>query len=121
MAQKTIVSLVDDLDGSAADETVGFGLDGVSYEIDLTDTHAKSLRDAFADYVAHARQQGRTTRKPRTRTSGRATGSASPTGTTAVDREQNKAIRDWARTHGHTISDRGRIPAEITEAYHQAH
>lgn len=116
MAQRTIVTLIDDLDGSEADETVQFGLDGVNYEIDLSDTNAKALRERLADHITHARRLGRTARA---RTSG---GSRAPrAGTPAtVDREQNKAIREWARQHGYTVSERGRIPAEVSQAYHQA-
>lgn len=115
MAQKVTVSLVDDMDGSTAAETVEFGLDGVSYEIDLSDGNAKKLRDALAGYVTHARRAGGRRRSaggtPR-RASG---GGARP----SVDREQNAAIRDWARKQGMKISDRGRIPAEVLEAYHK--
>jgi hypothetical protein len=118
VAQKTTVSLVDDLDGTTADETVGFGVDGARYEIDLTADHAAALRDALAGYVANARRQGRTPRGADNRVSERsATGSAPA----AVDREQSKAIRDWARQHGYTVSERGRIPNDVTEAYHRAH
>ncbi|MBO0851506.1 MAG: Lsr2 family protein, partial [Pseudonocardia sp.] len=58
MAQKVTVSLIDDLDGNKADETVEFGLDGKSYEIDLSSGNAGKLRDALADYVAAARRPG---------------------------------------------------------------
>jgi hypothetical protein len=116
MAQKTTVTLVDDLDGSTADETVGFGIDGAAYEIDLTTGHADALRDALADYVANARRQGRT---PRPAANNRAP--RTENGSAPVDREQSKAVRDWARQHGYTVSDRGRIPNDITEAYHRAH
>ncbi|HET8623862.1 MAG TPA: Lsr2 family protein [Gemmatimonadales bacterium] len=115
MAQKVTVSLVDDMDGSTAAETVEFGLDGVSYEIDLSDGNAKKLRDALAGYVNSARRAGGRRRSaggtPR-RASG---GGARP----SVDREQNAAIRDWARKQGMKISDRGRIPAEVLDAYHK--
>lgn len=110
MAQQTIVTLVDDLDGSEADQTVEFGLDGVSYEIDLSEPNASKLRDALASYVSHAR-----------RTGGRRRGSTRPAGSTrpGVDREQNAAIREWARKRGMKVSDRGRIPAEVLDAYHK--
>ena len=115
MAQKTTVTLVDDLDGAEADENVEFGIDGVSYEIDLTDTHAKALRDAFADYVACApRTGGRRGTGRATRLAGASVaGSVSTTAT----REQNQAVREWARTQGMEVSDRGRIPASVTEAF----
>jgi len=100
VAQKVVVSLVDDLDESVAEETVEFGIDGSTYEIDLSEGNASALRDTLADYVAHARRQ-----------SGRA----------SVDREQNRAVREWARKQGMTVSERGRIPSEVSEAYHRNH
>lgn len=120
MAQKIVVSLVDDLDASEADETVEFGLDGASYEIDLSDDNASALRARLADYVAHARR-----RSGRRRSAGTSASSApakrSGGGRAAVDREQNQAIREWARKQGMTVSERGRIPSEVSEAYHRAH
>jgi hypothetical protein len=105
MAQKVQVVLVDDLDGSGADETVSFSLDGVSYEIDLTTAHAAELRDAFATWVGHARRVG-----GRARVGRRTTGSRSPSGESA-------AIREWARANGYKVNDRGRIPADVKAAY----
>lgn len=112
MAQKVTVSLIDDLDGDKADETVEFGLDGKNYEIDLSSGNAGKLRDALADYVAAARRPGGRRRSG----SGAAAAAARRP---AVDREQNQAIRDWARKRGMKVSDRGRIPADVLEAYHQ--
>ncbi|HJQ45338.1 MAG TPA: Lsr2 family protein [Amycolatopsis sp.] len=112
MAQKVLVSLVDDLDGSEADETVEFGLDGINYQIDLSSENAEELRDALAQYVEHARRAGGRKR------AGRPT--AKPAASSAsVDREQNQAIRAWARKAGFQVSDRGRIPSEVVEAYHK--
>ncbi|MGH3940795.1 MAG: histone-like nucleoid-structuring protein Lsr2 [Pseudonocardiaceae bacterium] len=113
MAQKVTVEIVDDLDGSRAEETVEFGIDGVSYVIDLSSGNAGKLRDSIADYVANARKAG-----------GRRKGSVSPrrspgAGRASVDREQNAAIREWARKNGYNVSDRGRIPAEVLDAYHK--
>lgn len=125
MAQKVVVTLVDDLDEGEADETVEFGLDGTTYEIDLSDANAAALRDTLADYVAHARKQSG---RRRTRSGGSsASAAAAPAagkrtpGRAAVDREQNQAIREWARKQGMTVSERGRIPSEVSEAYHKAH
>lgn len=115
MAQKVMVSLVDDLDGGTAEETVGFGLDGRSYEIDLSSANAGKLRDALAEFVAAARRAGGGRRGRRS-----AAVSAGGASRAAVDREQNQAIRDWARKQGMEVSDRGRIPAEVLEAYHKA-
>ena len=112
MAQKVTVTLVDDLDGSTAEETVEFGLDGASYAIDLSGNNAGRLRDALEEYVEHARRAG-----------GRKRGTPRPPGraprTASADREQNQAIREWARKQGMKVSDRGRIPAEVLEAYHK--
>ncbi|MDQ2709711.1 MAG: Lsr2 family protein [Actinomycetota bacterium] len=115
MAQKVTVSLIDDLDGDKADETVEFGLDGKSYEIDLSGSNADKLRDALASYVAASRRPG-----GRRRSAGAgAAAVAAATRRPSVDREQNQAIRDWARKQGMKVSDRGRIPAEVLDAYHQ--
>lgn len=113
MAKQVLVSLVDDLDGSEAEESVEFGLDGVSYEIDLSADNAEELRDALAQYVEHARRSGGRKRSA-TRAAAKAT--ARPA---TVDREQNQAIRAWARKIGYNVSDRGRIPSEVVEAYHK--
>jgi hypothetical protein len=113
MAQKVTVSLVDDLDGGEAEETVEFGLDGASYQIDLSEDNAERLRNALEDYIEHARRSGgrkRATLRPVA--AGRAPRTAS------ADREQNQAIREWARKQGLKVSDRGRIPTEVLDAYH---
>jgi hypothetical protein len=117
MAQKVTVSLLDDLDGSEAEETVEFGLDGVSYQIDLSGSNAAKLRDTLANFVAHGRRAG-----GRKRTQGARGGQAKKVPRTAsADREQNQAIREWARKQGMKVSERGRIPADVLEAYHRQH
>src|SRR5215212_1286823 len=98
MAQKVHIVLEDDLDGSDATQTVTFALDGTSYEIDLNDKNAASLRDAMAAYVGHAR---RVTGARRGRRSSASTGSG----------QSAREIRDWARSNGHKVPERGRIPA----------
>ena len=115
MAQIREIRLVDDLDGAVADETVEFGVDGKSYEIDLSTANAKKLRDALAEFVASARRAGGRRR------GGGSGGSAAPATARrpSIDREQNQAIREWARKRGMKVSDRGRIPAEVLEAYHK--
>lgn len=110
MAQRVHVVLVDDLDGGDAAETVSFGLDGVDYEIDLSDKHAGELREALALYVGHARRTG-----GRRRSGQKATGSAKSGGPSAAD------IRDWARENGWDVPARGRVSAEVREAYAAAH
>lgn len=129
MAQKTVVSLVDDLDQGEADETVEFGLDGVTYEIDLSEKNAAALRDAVQDFIGHGRRtsgRGQTARAENSQPGRQSSGQAnarrgSGAGRSPGDREQNQAIRDWARSQGMTVSDRGRIPSEVSQAYHRAH
>lgn len=112
MARRTIVTLLDDLDpAQEAGETVSFGLDRVGYEIDLSDTHATELRDTLAGYVRAARKVGG-------RVARRRTDSTRPPGRAGADREQSRAMREWARRQGMNVSDRGRIPATVIEAYH---
>lgn len=105
MAQKVNIVLVDDIDESEADETVRFGLDGVSYEIDLNAEHAEELRESLAPFVAHARK----TRGSRGRRR------AATTDASAAE------IREWAQENGYEVSERGRVPAQIREAYAAAH
>ncbi len=113
MAQKVNIILIDDIDESGATETVAFGLDGTSYEIDLNDAHAADLRDALAPYLGHARKVPSSTRRAAGRKSAPAAGNAN--GPSAAD------VRIWARENGYTVPDRGRIPADIREAYDAAH
>jgi hypothetical protein len=108
MAQKVNIILVDDLDGTEATETVTFGLDGSTYEIDLNDANASALREALSGYVGHARRVtggGRRTRK--------ASGSGSASNT--------KDVREWAKAQGMEVSERGRISADVQQAYDAAH
>ena len=110
MAQKVQVLLVDDLDGGTADETVTFALDGVSYEIDLTTENAAKLRDALGTWVGHARKVG-----------GRSSARTAVSTRSRSSRGDAQAIRDWAKAHGHNVSERGRISAEVKAAYEAAH
>ncbi|MGH3663752.1 MAG: histone-like nucleoid-structuring protein Lsr2 [Micromonosporaceae bacterium] len=107
MAQKTVTYLVDDLEGGDAAETVKFALDGVEYEIDLSEKNASALRDTVAKFVAAGRRVGRASRA----TAGKGRVQAS------TDREQNKAIREWAKRNGITISERGRISQDVVDQY----
>ena len=109
MAQRVHVVLVDDLDGGDATETVSFGLDGVDYEIDLSDKHAGELREALALYLGHARRVG-----GRRKSAGKAAPAAKG-GASAAD------IRDWARDNGWDVPARGRVSADVREAYAAAH
>ncbi len=110
MAQRVNVILVDDIDGSDAAETVGFALDGVDYEIDLSEEHAEELREAVSLYVGHARRTG-----GRRRSNKRAASAASSgAGASAAE------IRAWARENGYDVPERGRVSAEVREAYDSA-
>lgn len=106
MAQKTLVLLQDDIDGSEAAETINFTLDGVSYEIDLSERNAAKLREAMAPFVSHARRVGGAGTRRRT--------GGAPA---RADREQLSAIRAWARSRGLDVNERGRIPRHIVEQY----
>ncbi|WP_219418541.1 histone-like nucleoid-structuring protein Lsr2 [Pseudonocardia nigra] len=111
MAKQTTVTLVDDLDGSQAEEQIEFAVDGKAYEIDLSAANSARLRDALAPFISAARR--RTGRR-------RSSGSAAPA-RPSTDREQNQAIREWAQQQGMKISERGRIPSDVLEAYHRNH
>jgi Lsr2 len=108
MAQRVNVVLVDDIDGSDAAETVSFALDGVDYEIDLSDEHAGDLRTAVSLYVGHGRRTGGRRRSGK-RSAASSAGSAD--GASAAD------IRAWARENGWDVPERGRVSAEVREAY----
>lgn len=110
MAQRVEVVLIDDVDGGDAAETVTFGLDGVTYEIDLSDKNARKLRDDFATWSGHARRAGSTGRSVSRKRPG-----------TSAKRSDLSAVREWARQNGHNVSERGRISAEVQEAYDKAH
>lgn len=114
MAQRVNVVLVDDIDGSDAAETVTFGLDGVQYEIDLSSENADQLREALAPYVGHARRSGGRRRAAGSASRPRSS-SASGAGPTAAE------IRAWARENGWDVPDRGRVAAEVRDAYNAAH
>ncbi|XVV08047.1 histone-like nucleoid-structuring protein Lsr2 [Actinosynnema sp. CA-248983] len=116
MAQKVLVQLLDDLDGAPTEngQTVSFALDGVTYEIDLRPENAARLRNSLADFVASARKTGGRAKR------GTATGTRRVVAE-ARTKEQTKAIREWARSNGHELSDRGRIPAHVIEAFEAAH
>lgn len=109
MAQRVNIVLVDDIDGSEATETVSFGLDGTSYEIDLNDKNAAALREALSGYVGHGRKVGAASRR------GRKSSPAAAVGTSA------REIRDWARSNGYEVPDRGRVSADVRAAFEAAH
>ena len=102
MAQRVVVTLEDDLDGGPADETITFALDGTAYEIDLSANNAARLRNALAVFVANGRRTGRGSR--------RRGGSG-----------DSARIREWAKSQGRPVNERGRIPADLRAAYEAAH
>lgn len=113
MAKQIVTLLTDDLDGGEADGTVEFGLDGVTYTIDLSDKNAGKLRKVLDPYLENGTRVGRASAGR-----GRPGRPAAPAG--RVDREQNRAIREWATKNGYEVSERGRIPSSIVEAFHGA-
>jgi hypothetical protein len=109
MAQKVQTFLVDDLDGSKAEGTVLFGLDGARYEIDLSTDHAKELRTALARYIDVGRRVTGTVRRPGQ--NGRKTPASSIS---------NTEVRTWAKAQGLEVKERGRVSADILAQYRAA-
>lgn len=107
MTQKVTVSLQDDLDGSPAAETVRFALAGSEFEIDLSEKNARRFRQQITPFLEHARRAGKI-------------GRARPARRGAASRARTSKIRAWAREHGMTINDRGRIPSDVIERYEAA-
>jgi hypothetical protein len=108
VAQIHTVRLVDDLSGGEATESIAFGLDGKQFEIDLSGDNANTLREALGPFVAAARSTG----GHRVRRRGAAGSSGS-----VETRGRSQAIRAWARENGYSVSERGRISAEVVSAY----
>ena len=104
MAQKVTVTMTDDIDGTKADQTVAFRIDGTSYEIDLSKKNAAALRRVFSPYTEHARRAPRGTR----------------TGRAARSRQRSSDVRAWAKSQGIQVSERGRIPASVVSQYEEA-
>ncbi len=121
MAQKVQVILVDDVDGGEATETVTFALDGVSYEIDVSEANASALRDALAPWVGHARRvsgRGSSAGSSSSGGGGRAKSAGRSRGNSKFDLTD---VRSWARENGFQVSDRGRVSGEVLAAYEKAH
>ena len=115
MAQKVITEFIDDIDGSPAERTFTFAVDGINYEIDLSADNIAEFTSAIGGFIESARKV-----KGSTSSNGRRTRSAGVEGG-RQSREQTQAVREWARQHGHNISNRGRIPASVQQAFDQAH
>ncbi|SDC59492.1 histone-like nucleoid-structuring protein Lsr2 [Actinokineospora iranica] len=111
MAQKTVVELVDDLDGGQADETVAFALDGVDFLIDLSSENAARLRGSLAEFIGRARRSG----------GRKKVGVGAARNGAANDRADNQAIREWARNQGEAVAERGRIPQALVIKFQEAH
>jgi len=111
MAQKVLVQLVDDLDGTSSHDvtTVLFGLDGVTYEIDLSDSNAEQLRESLTQYVDSARRVG-----------GRVKRGTRPVGSKSANASEAGQIREWAQESGFELAGRGRIPSHVVDAYRAA-
>lgn len=113
MARKIVHQLIDDIDGTVLDagsgETIHFSLDGTAYEIDLTEANAAQLRSALAPFITAGRRIGRGAGAPAKR-------GGAPSG-----RSDLAAVRTWANANGHAVSDRGRVPAAVLDAYDAAH
>jgi hypothetical protein len=111
VARKIITQLVDDIDATALDagegETVLFSLDGVSYEIDLSNANAVALREALSTYVQAGRRVSASQSRPQTRAA-------------RSNRGETAAIREWAAANGYAVSSRGRIPETVVAAYRAA-
>jgi hypothetical protein len=116
MAKQIVTLLTDDLDGSEADRTVEFGLDGVNYTIDLSEKNAGKLRKALEPYISAGIRVGRGGGDRRSAARVRV-----PAAGGRTSREQNQAIREWAAKNGYEVSERGRIPTSVVEAFEQAH
>jgi hypothetical protein len=109
MARQVITTLIDDLDGKKADRTVEFSLDGTSYTIDLSEANAGKLRKALDPYINAGTRLGRS--------AGRIPARRAAPNRTASSRDENRQIREWAAANGHQISERGRIPQSVSDAY----
>lgn len=113
MARKVEVTLVDDLTGGDADETVSFGLDGTRYEIDLSAVNAKKLRDGLAKFVDAARKEKGARQQP-VRAAIRKAAPA-PAGPNTSD------VREWAKAQGYEVSERGRVANDLIVKFQEAH
>lgn len=112
MSQRTEITLIDDIDGKTADETVRFAVDGVAYEIDLAERNARKLRASLQEWASKAR-----------RTRGGVNAKKGPSSTAGARQHSERlaAIREWAKNTGHPVSDRGRIAGSVQQAYDDAH
>lgn len=115
VAQTTRILLTDDLDGSEASETVTFTLDGVGYEIDLSDEHARQLREAVSEYVDNARRLNARRTPAARRTAATTTG-----GQSGGDKPDTQQVREWAKEQGIEVSERGRLSNDLIVRFQEA-
>lgn len=124
VAKRVTTQLVDDIDGSVIDdesgETIEFAVNGVEYSIDLKAMNANEFHRKLDYYVGHATRVGGRKRKPSPSPAAASTATAAG-GSVKRDPAQTRAIRQWAFDQGYEISERGRIPADVEEAYNAAH
>jgi len=109
MAQKVIREFIDDIDGTVAERTFSFAVDGTNYEIDLSTSNIAEFKAAIGGFLESARKVKGDGRKARASSGVR------------QDREQLRAVREWAKANGLSVSDRGRISAEVREKFDAAH
>ncbi len=109
MAQRVITTLIDDLDGGEAEETLTFALDGKTYEIDLSTKNGQKLRDLLDPYIKAGRKTG-----------GRTTISRPKDAKTGNTGPSTSDIRAWAKDNGYSVNERGRVPANVREAFEKA-
>lgn len=107
MVMRVVEVFEDDLDGSSADVTLSFALDGTSYEIDLSDANAQRMREVFQPYVEAAKPVAKA--KVQKRSAGRPSG------------DSPAVVRAWAKANGYEVNERGRIPSNVIAAYQAAH
>ena len=106
MASRTIIELTDDIDGTPAEQTVTFTFQGSTYEIDLSKKNLDKLVKAMDPYTTNGRKRG-----------GRRSGTSRST-SKGPDKNQLKAMREWGAANGFKVSSRGRVSAELQNAYH---
>lgn len=116
--KREIVVLEDDIDGGTADETIEYALDGTRYEIDLSAKNASKLRASLADFLSHSRRLGKGTKWTAPSQRGIPRHGASPMAVAQSNRDQNMAVREWAKKMGYDVSDRGRVPQKYVDEYH---
>lgn len=120
MAKQILTKLIDDIDGSPADETLNFAIDGRGYSIDLNTKHASKLRDFLGAYIDAGTPTGRVGSPPQLSRHSRSQAAAAAPVSITAQRAANQQIREWANQNGHEVSERGRIPQSVVEAFNNS-